>query len=151
MGEKDVNDYLTSGIYGTPQTKPEERNRYLGSLRERVYLSMSIEELSSLLYIDALKEELELHPDGQVLLNGEVNSHALGPYLKLCGQESVQFTIVTNQFAKKSDTGLLFVAANAVNQEVIAVSEKYPLADPTPKEEESVPTEKKSLLKRFFS
>lgn len=35
-------EYAASGI--TPQTKPDERRRYLGSLRERVYLRMNLTE-----------------------------------------------------------------------------------------------------------
>lgn len=150
MSEKDLEDRLSSGIYGPAQTKPAERNQFLGSLRERIYLYMSIEELSSHNYIAALEEELQKHPGGQVLLNGEVSNTILGPYLKLCSGNSIPFTIVTNQYAKESQTGLLYVAETAINEPVIDVAEKYPKEAITLHADED-PTEKKSFLKRLFS
>ena len=35
MVNKNVEDYLQEGIYGQKQNKPEERNMYLTTLRER--------------------------------------------------------------------------------------------------------------------
>lgn len=146
MSEKDVQDYLTSGLYGAPQTKPEERNKFLGNLRERVYVSMTPEELVSKNYLTALQTEMEQHPDAQLLLNGSIDSSEFSPYIKLCNQQTTQFTIVTNQFASKSPFALLLVAKEAVDSAVIDIAEKYPVTE-TPVEE----PEKKSLLKRLFS
>ena len=36
---------LDNGIYGTPQLKPDEQRRYLGTFRERVCLTISVAEL----------------------------------------------------------------------------------------------------------
>ncbi|MGX7419450.1 YueI family protein [Carnobacterium gallinarum] len=149
MSEKELEDRLSSGLYGAPQIKPEERNKFLGSLRERVYLSMTIEELSSHNYLDALEAEFKKHPSGQVLLNGEVDNRILGPYLKLCSGDSIKFTIVTNQFAKQSSIGLLYVAENAVNESCIDVAEKYPAPDSS--ECDTKTADKKTFFKRFFS
>ena len=42
MSNKNVNDFLTDGIYGTRLPKQEERNKYLGTLRERIVLALTI-------------------------------------------------------------------------------------------------------------
>ncbi len=42
MVNKNVEDYLQEGIYGQKQNKPEERNMYLTTLRERVEIALTI-------------------------------------------------------------------------------------------------------------
>ena len=54
MADRETQDYLSKGIYGNKKTNPDERNKYFGSLRERVYLSMTTEQLISDDYIDGL-------------------------------------------------------------------------------------------------
>ena len=36
MVKNEVDEYLQQGIYGIKEIKPEERKKYLGTLRERV-------------------------------------------------------------------------------------------------------------------
>ncbi len=38
---------LTDQLAGTPATKPEERRQYLGSLRERLYLRLTVAEMTT--------------------------------------------------------------------------------------------------------
>ena len=67
MSPNNVQDYLNKGMYGSNQTNPDERRKYLGSLRERIYLTMTIEQVLSNNYIGALKKEIQLHPDNTLL------------------------------------------------------------------------------------
>ncbi len=40
MAEDNMQEHLNSALYGPPQTKPDERRKYMGSLRERsLYVS----------------------------------------------------------------------------------------------------------------
>lgn len=41
MSDEQIDLYLQQGIYGTPETKPEERNKFLGTLRERIELALT--------------------------------------------------------------------------------------------------------------
>ena len=44
---ENLNERLEQSSHGPLQTKPDERRRYLGSLRERVYLKMTITDLEN--------------------------------------------------------------------------------------------------------
>ena len=46
MAEDNMQEHLNSALYGPPQTKPDERRKYMGSLRERVALCISNQELA---------------------------------------------------------------------------------------------------------
>ena len=50
MVNKNVEDYLQEGIYGQKQNKPEERNMYLTTLRERVEIALTIGLMQSNVY-----------------------------------------------------------------------------------------------------
>ena len=36
---------LDTGMYGTPRVNPDEQRKYLGTFRERCYLSMTVAEM----------------------------------------------------------------------------------------------------------
>lgn len=45
MAQDDVKSHLDKGLYGTPLVNPEEQHKYLGTFRERCYLSMTVAEM----------------------------------------------------------------------------------------------------------
>lgn len=146
MSDRETQDYLSKGIYGNKKTNPDERNKYFGSLRERVYLSMTIEQLISGDYIDALKQEIQLHSNQQLLLNGQIDMSKLSPYIKLCQEYNCSFRIVSDEGALRSPLGLIYVSSTAVNETEVDVAAKYPLMTPPEKE-----GKKPSLFKKIFS
>lgn len=146
MADRDTQDYLSKGIYGNKKTNPGERNKYFGSLRERVYLSMTIEQLISNQYLDGLKKEIQFHPNQQLLLNGQIDMNKLSPYIKLSQENGCSFRIVSDEGAQRSPLGLIYVSTTAVNEEVVDVAVKYPHMTP-PKKEEKKP----SFFKNLFS
>lgn len=148
MSPNNVQDYLNKGMYGSNQTNPEERRKYLGSLRERIYLTMTIEQVLSNNYVEALKKEIQLHPDNTLLLNGSIDMGSLSPYIQLSNSLNCSFRIITDDNSEESPIGLVYAAPEAVNIEVVDVSEKYP--KPVADEEPPSP-KKKSFFKRFFS
>lgn len=149
MSSDNVQDYLNKGMYGANQTNPEERRKYLGSLRERIYLSMTIEQVISKSYLSTLKKEIIAHPNHTLLLNGTIDMENLETYIQLSNQLHCPFRMVSDENAKKTSIGLVYVAKEAVNVEVIDVSKKQKPAEETTAEKK-VP-EKKSFFKRFFS
>lgn len=46
MSKDDVQSHLDKGMYGTPLVNPEEQNKYMGTFRERCYLSMTVAEMN---------------------------------------------------------------------------------------------------------
>jgi uncharacterized protein YueI len=148
MSSDNMQNYLSKGMYGANQTKPDERQKYLGSLRERIYLSITIEQLSSMDYSTEVKKEIAQHPNNTLLFNGTVDIKDLDPYIKLSNQLNCSFRIVTDENAEKSTIGLVYVASQAVNIDIIDVAEKYPNSD---KIIEKEVIKKKSFFKKFFS
>ncbi len=145
MADRDTQDYLSKGIYGNKKTNPDERNKYFGSLRERVYLSMTIEQLISNDYLESLKKEIHLHPNQQLLLNGQIDMDLLSPYIKLSQENECSFRIVSDDGANRSPLGLIYVSTDAVNEKTVDVAVKYPQNAPQKKVEE-----KASLFKKLF-
>jgi uncharacterized protein YueI len=145
MADRDTQDYLSKGIYGNKKTNPDERNKYFGSLRERVYLSMTIEQLISNDYLESLKKEIQLHPNQQLLLNGQVDMNLLSPYIKLSQENDCSFRIVSDEGAQRSPLGLIYVSTDAVNEKIVDVAVKYPQNTPQKEVEE-----KASLFKKLF-
>ena len=130
MTKRDVQDYLDQAMYGTPQLKPDEQRKYLGTFRERVYLSMTIDEMKNKANVAHLQTEIATHPDQQILINAEAPFDLQNTYMKVAQQTNCPFRIVeTDQQKNGTAIGLIYIADEAVNVDVIAVSKKY---GPTP-------------------
>ena len=148
MANDDLQQRLDKGMYGTPLVNPEEQHKYMGTFRERCRLSMTVAEMKDAQNQKHLLEELAKHPEVTVLLNGEISSDLQSTYIKLLNQHGATFKIVNNFVENNPDSlGLLLAEKNAVDEPVIDVTEKYPQATETPKEE---PTAKKGFWQKLF-
>ena len=137
MANDDLQQRLDKGMYGTPLVNPEEQHKYMGTFRERCRLSMTVAEMKDAQNQKHLLEELAKHPEVTVLLNGEISSDLQST-----------FKIVNNFVENNPDSlGLLLAEKHAVDEPVIDVTEKYPQATETPKEE---PTAKKGFWQKLF-
>ena len=148
MSKDDVQSHLDKGMYGTPLVNPEEQHKYLGTFRERCYLSMTIAEMKDPTNKEKFIEEIEKQPDATILLNGETPIAIQNQYIQLATKNNIRFTVVNDFVSDAPDSiGLLLATKQAVNEPVIDVEEKYP------KEEQAEPEEKnkkKSLWDRLF-
>lgn len=145
---KDPNEYLQKGQYGLKQTLPDERRKFLGSLRERVYLVVPLEQVETKQAEQAFAEEFKQHPDGSLLLNGTYDMSTYAHLIQLSKQAEIAFTFVANENAEHSPYAAIFTAAAAINEPLVELNEKYPLPEKnTPQKNEK----KKSFFKRFFS
>lgn len=125
MSDNDqLQQHLDSAIHGAPQTNPDERRQYLGSLRERVFLGITNQELAT------AQAKFEAHLTDykpySVLLNGK-NPVATN-YLAALSEHAIPFTLVNNETAKTEPEafGLLVVAKDAINHEMITLDARYP-------------------------
>ena len=147
MSKDDVQSHLDKGMYGTPLVNPEEQHQYLGTFRERCYLSMSINEMSDPVNKERFLKEIEKQPEATILLNGALPMAIQNQYIQLATKNNVRFTIVNDFVSDEPDSiGLLLTAKHAVNEPVIDVEKKYPKE----KEEPQKNTKKKRLWDRFF-
>ncbi|WP_207695246.1 hypothetical protein DOK67_0001209 [Enterococcus sp. DIV0212c] len=148
MAQDDLQKHLDNAMYGTPQLKPEEQRKYMGTFRERCYLTMTITQMKNAEDKENFLKEMTLHPDATVLLNGAMEITLQSTYIKLINERKVKFTVVNDFVENKPDAlGLVLTAKEAVNEEVIDVEEKYPTrVMATPKVEQS----KKNFWHRLF-
>ncbi|WP_155285980.1 YueI family protein [Lacticaseibacillus zhaodongensis] len=118
-----VQDHLTNAIFGARVTKPDERRHYLGSLRERVELRLTNHDMAIPSTVRRFRDILPQYEnkDLSVLINGKQGNGITGPYVKLCAENSIPFTLINNDNAQLDPdaNGLLIVARTAVNQENI--------------------------------
>lgn len=155
MGNKDVQDYLDKGMYGAPQIKPDEKRKYLGTFRERIYLSMTLAEMSNTRNLAYFKEELTNNPNHQVLINAAVASHLQNTYMVASQKAKCPFKIVDTENQQQPDAiGLVYAGEEAVDIDPISVTEKYANLAPTPKPEPPIlatdSAKKKSWLSKLF-
>lgn len=154
MPSKDVQDYLEKGMYGAPQLKPEEKRQYLGTFRERVYLTMTIAEMRDKKNVTHFKQELQDNPGQQLLLNAAADFSLQNNYMIIAQKANCPFKIIDSDEALSDETiGLVYAGDTAVNVEKVAVSEKYA---PVRKTSEQVtataekPEEKTSFFAKLF-
>lgn len=153
---EDVNERLTNSLYGNPETLPDERRQYLGSLRERVSLAITVQEAANPRALALLEKHLADFPDQSALINGKVDHQQMGPYLQLLAKENYPFTLINKPEtpAANDSLALLIVARQAINQEVIDIFQLYPAAS-TPlttktEREQPTPPEKPGFFSRLF-
>ncbi|MBZ3760998.1 YueI family protein [Bacillus cereus] len=122
MVNKNVEDYLQEGIYGQKQNKPEERNMYLTTLRERVEIALTIGQVMQSNVYSEVAGSMRSSQSLQLLLNGSIAYPHLSKYIKLANEKNVPFTIVQNKDIE-TPIGLVLTHATAVDKEQIYVED----------------------------
>ncbi len=136
---EDLNTRLEHAAKGiTPQTCPDERRRYLGSLRERVLVRMTVKETDN----RAL--------DYTILINGKMPQNKfISKLMSLCSQKDIKFTLINDETAKNEpdSTGVLVVSKTAINHYRIDINQVY--APEVPHEQLSKP-KKENFWDKLF-
>lgn len=125
----DLNTRVANAAQGiTPQTKPDERRRYLGSLRERVFVRMNNTEVKDPALTQLFLTHFNDYTGFSILINGNLNDEFLNQVEAQCGKTNIPFTIVTNETAKTGpeDTAILVVSNTAINKMRIEIAQVYP-------------------------
>jgi len=122
MTQKKTEDYLQEGIYGTRLPKQEERDRFLGSLRERILLALTIGQVMQKKGLEAMETEMKAHCDAKLLLNGDISYSYLKDLKALANQLHIPYTSVGNE-EKKSDVGAVLTLDDAIDKAEIFYTE----------------------------
>jgi uncharacterized protein YueI len=143
MATDDVNQRIEDSALGGRQTKPDERRQYMGSLRERVFLAITVGQLADPAILNTFTQHCADYQGYTALLNGKVSNSIMGDYMKALNNKNVPFTLVNDPDtpADAAAMGVLIVAKDAINRSVINIKDLFP--DTTTK-----PAEKKH--KGFF-
>lgn len=136
----------------TPQTKPDERRKYLGSLRERVLIRLNNQEAQNQRDEQQFLKHVNDYRGYTVLINGKLNNNALIDQIEAaCSQKNIAFTMVNDESAKTGpkDTAILVVAKKAINRMRIEINQVYP--PELPKQKIAAPqSKKKGFWARLF-
>lgn len=119
---------IDNAIYGTPKIKPDEQRKYLGTFRERVCLTISVQELRDQDWRPALVEELNRGIGKLVFLNGNLPHDEIHPYLLTTNENGGTFTLKTEPEFKTDPNSLAVVVAapKGVYQSPVDVQKRYP-------------------------
>jgi uncharacterized protein YueI len=115
-----VDEILHQGIYGPKEIKPEERKRFLGTLRERVVVALTQAQVRDNSVNAELEKVMQENPKAHLYLNGQIEYPSISKYLKVAGKIGMQFTIVNNQDVE-TDIGLVVAYDYAVDNEEIFI------------------------------
>lgn len=145
---------LEQSTSGIPMVNPDEQRKYLGTFRERCYLSMTIAQMKQKKLQEAFSRLSLNYPKTSILINGCLSPLIQSTYIQIAAKNQIPFTIVTTNLNCDHDQiGLLIVANEAVNQEEIDIEKQLtPLKDKpsiTLSKERS-PEQKKSFWKKLF-
>jgi uncharacterized protein YueI len=123
-----VEEYLQTGMYGPKEIKPEERKRFLGTLRERIVVALTQQQVRGRTVMTELERVMKENSKAHLYLNGQIEYAVLSNYIKIANKISIPFTIVNNQEVE-TDIGLVLAYDYAVEKEEIFLKDKPQLSN----------------------
>ncbi|MCM3118550.1 YueI family protein [Neobacillus sp. MER 74] len=125
MKKQTVDEVLQQGIYGPLQTKPDERRKFLGTLRERIVLALTKSQVGEANIYPQVEKQMKEKPQSRLFLNGNMSYETLSKYVKLATKYKVEHTLVTNK-DHDSEIGLVLAMDHAIDKEDIYITNKEP-------------------------
>jgi uncharacterized protein YueI len=89
-----VEDYIKKNIFGKPQVKPDEQNKFLGNFAERVAIALTVAQLKNTENVKTVEKVMKRYPSYHLYLNGKIDGYLMDEYLKLSVKLNYKFTIV---------------------------------------------------------
>ncbi|MEH7272387.1 YueI family protein [Neobacillus vireti] len=123
MKKPNVEEVLQQGIHGPLETKPDERRKYLGSLRERIIIALKKSQVAEAAIYPQVEREMKQNPQSNLFLNGNMDYSVLSKYVKLAVKYKLEHTIVTNK-EHDTDIGLILAMDYAIDKEEIYITKK---------------------------
>ncbi|MDP4163264.1 MAG: YueI family protein [Bacillota bacterium] len=145
MGKQTVDEILQQGILGQKETKPEERRKFLGTLRERIIVALTQSQVrENGIYLE-VEQEMKGNPGSHLLLNGHMSYNEVSKYVKIANKHQVKYTMVTNKEVN-TDIGLVLAMDIAIDKEEIYLKKKQGKSIP----KVNTPKSKFSLFRKLF-
>ena len=118
---KDIQDYLDKGLYGSPQLKPDEQRKFLGTFRERVVFILSLSELTSTSYESFAISQFQKYPGGTLLVNALLKPTIQKQLIHLTQMNNVSLKLVDTENTLLDEQSIVVVYSlnYAVNKENI--------------------------------
>jgi uncharacterized protein YueI len=135
-----VEEVLQQGIYGVKETKPEERRKFLGTLRERIIAALYMKQVRESRVYPQIEQYMKDNPKSHLFLNGTINYGELSKYVKMAKKHHINYTIVNNK-ENETDIGLVLAMEYAIDKEEIYI---------TARAINLITKEKKGLFSKLF-
>ncbi|RXT06422.1 YueI family protein [Ammoniphilus sp. CFH 90114] len=123
MTKSDIDDYLQQGIHGAREIKPDERRKFLGTLRERVVVALTERQVKRKGIHQKVEELMTQHPKAKLLLNGTIDYTYFSEYMELAEELGMQYRFVSNQ-ASDTEMGLILAYEHAIEREEIFLEDE---------------------------
>lgn len=141
MNKKNVDDYLTEGMYGTRRPKEAERQKFLGTLRERIVIALTIGQVMTDSGISQLEEAMKKNAeDTHLLINGSISYRFLTGEKALANKYKIPYTLISNENVD-TDIGVVLTYSHAINKESIFIEKD--------EKEITEPEDKKVFFSKF--
>lgn len=141
LNKPNVEDILQQGIHGPLETKPDERRKFLGTLRERIIVALKKNQVAEAAAYPQVEQEMKANPEAHLFLNGNMDYGVLSKYVKLASKYKLEHTIVTNR-DHDTEIGLVLAMDHAIDKEEIYITKKVQIQPEVKK--------KKSLFAKIF-
>ncbi|MDR2465004.1 MAG: YueI family protein [Streptococcaceae bacterium] len=144
---EEIDKRIQVGIHGKPQIKQHELERFLGTYKERVYLTMTAEEMREEKYQAAYKTFILAldDPDATVHVHAEVEQDIRSLFTKMTTEVGLVLTFYSNsKEIVEGQFGLVICSKHDV------LAEKTDIADLFPTQQVETTVEKKEP-KGFFN
>ncbi|APX72000.1 YueI family protein [Companilactobacillus allii] len=99
----DVEDYIKKNVFGKPQLKPDEKNKFLGNFAERVGIALTVAQLKNPANMKTVEGVMKKYPQYHLYLNGKIDSYILDKYLQLSVKLKYKFTIVSQSAVRNKE------------------------------------------------
>src|SRR5690606_20146736 len=105
-------------MYGVKEIKPDERRKFLGTIRERIVVALTKSQVMEKGVYPEVIQLMKEHPKAVLLLNGDLDYSYLSDYIHKARAKQIQFSIVAN---KNNDTniGLVLTYDYAIDKDDI--------------------------------
>jgi len=148
MSKQSVDDYLQQGIHGAKEINPDERRKFLGTLRERVVVALNKAEVRKQQIAPEFKQLLEENKGAQIFINGNMNYSYYSKYIGIAEEKGVSYKIVTNK-EHDSEYGLVLAYDHAIDKEDISLAKTpKPIMEQPPRESKGIVSIVKTLFGR---
>ncbi|MBV7506235.1 YueI family protein [Bacillus sp. sid0103] len=118
-----VDEVLQQGIYGPLETKPDERRKFLGTIRERIVVALTKSQVAETNVYPQVEQHMKEKPQSHLFLNGNMDYGNLSKYVKLATKYKIEHTLVTNK-EHDSEIGLVLAMDHAIDKEDIYITNK---------------------------
>ena len=145
MPKSDLDEYLQQGIYGPKVTNPDERRKFLGTIRERIEVALTQSQVMEKVIYPEVEVKMKAYSQTHLFLNGHIDYSYLSKFIKKADLYKINYTIVTNK-EYNSEIGLVLAHENAVDKEDIYVTPK----NHVPEQQAPIQKQNKKNIFSFF-